>query len=236
MTDLTVHPGNRFFRLPVLFDPVHLLHDLRVCQQLDWPGHFNQADFSGRWTSIALRSASGSETDIRAHPGEYADTPLLANCPYFQTVLNQFHCQQESVRLLALAPGSVIHAHRDGQTSYEHGFFRLHVPIQTGSDVCFRVDGQSLPMAEGECWYANFDLLHSVRNDGLTDRVHLVLDCRRNAWSDALFAKAGYDFTAEQQGQQPSPELTRQIMAELSRHNTDTARQLMNQLSEGQTE
>ncbi|WP_020602398.1 aspartyl/asparaginyl beta-hydroxylase domain-containing protein [Spirosoma spitsbergense] len=235
MTDLTVYPNNRFFRLPFTFDTVRLVHDLQTCQQLDWPGHFNQVDFSGSWTSIALRSASGSETDIRAHPAEYADTPLLAKCPYFQTVLNQFHCQQESVRLLSLAPGSVIHAHRDGHTSYEHGFFRLHVPIQTGSDVCFRVDGQSLPMAEGECWYANFDLLHSVRNDGLTDRVHLVLDCRRNAWSDELFAKAGYDFAAEQRSQQPSPELTRQIIAELSRHSTDTARQLMDQLSAGQT-
>ncbi|WP_018621179.1 aspartyl/asparaginyl beta-hydroxylase domain-containing protein [Spirosoma luteum] len=236
MTDLTVHPDNRFFRLPFLFDPVRLADDLLVCQQLDWPSHFNRADFSGRWTSIALRSASGSEIDIRAHPGEYADTPLLAKCPYFQTVLSQFQCQQESVRLLALAPGSVIHEHRDGNTSYEHGFFRLHVLIQTGSEVAFRVDGQALPMAEGECWYANFDLLHSVRNDGLTNRVHLVLDCRRNAWSDALFLKAGYDFAAEQRVHPHSLELTRQIMAELARHNTDTARRLMDKLSAGQTE
>ena len=235
MNDLTVYPSNRFFRLPFVADPVHLVHDLRICQQRDWPVHFNRADFSGRWTSIALRSASGNETDIRAHPGEYTNTPLLAKCLYFQTVLNQFHCQLESVRLLALAPDSVIHEHRDGQTSYEHGFFRLHIPIQTGSDVCFRVDGESLPMAAGECWYANFDLLHSVRNDGLTDRVHLVLDCRRNAWSDDLFARAGYDFAAEQRSQHPSPELTRQIIAELSRHSTDTARQLIQQLSTEQT-
>lgn len=223
---------NRFFRLPVVFDPVRLAGDLATCRTVAWPQHFNQADYSGHWSSIALRSVSGSETDIRAHPeGIYINTPLLAKCPYFQLILGQFHCPQESVRLLALAPGSIINEHRDSQTSYEYGFLRLHIPIETGHQVTFRVDGEVLPMAVGECWYANFDLLHSVRNDGVTERVHLILDCRRNPWSDELFRQAGYDFDEERQKREPSAELKQQIMAELALHDTEIARQLIDQLT-----
>ena len=222
---------NRFFRLPLSFDPARLAVDLATCRAIDWPPHFNQADYSGQWSSIALRSASGSETDIRAHPGTYRDTPLLAQCPYIGHILSVFQCPKEAVRLLALAPDSVIHEHRDLETSYEYGFFRLHIPLQTGSDVAFRVDGAVLPMAVGECWYANFDLLHSVRNDGPTDRVHLVLDCRRNAWSDALFGQAGYDFDEEQRGRQLSSAMKQQIIAELARQDTEVARTLIDQLT-----
>jgi hypothetical protein len=222
---------NRFFRLPFAFDLTRLIADLETCRTVEWPQHFNKTDYSGQWSSIALRSASGTETDIRAHPGAYLNTPLMRNCPYFQHILDLFDCPKEAVRLLALAPGSRIHEHRDSQTSYEYGFFRIHIPIETGNDVAFRVDGTVLPMAAGECWYANFDLLHSVHNNGRCDRVHLVLDCRRNAWSDELFEEAGYDFSEEHRNHQPSSAMKQQIIAELNRQNTETARKLIDQLS-----
>ncbi|GAB3712047.1 hypothetical protein GCM10027592_50210 [Spirosoma flavus] len=227
----TVDPKNRFLRLPFQFDNQLLEADLAVCQTRDWMQHYNKADFSGTWSSIALRSLSGSETDARALPGSYADTSLLMSCSYFQRILDQLDCSKDSVRLLSLAPGSVIHPHRDGDTSYERGFFRLHVPIQTGEKVAFVVDDHQVPMQVGECWYANFDLLHSVRNDGSIDRIHLVIDCHRNAWSDTLFEKAGYSFAADKKSDQLSPEVRAQIMAELARHNTDVARQLIEQLA-----
>lgn len=235
MSNQTPSSRNRFFQLPFAFDPLRLATDLATCRTVIWPKHFNQADYSGHWSSIALRSASGSETDIHSQPdGFYQNTPLLVNCPYFQSIMDQFQCQQESVRLLALSPGSVVNEHWDSQTSYEYGFFRVHIPIETGEKVAFRVDGQVLPMVVGECWYANFDLPHSVRNEGATERVHLVLDCRRNSWSDALFEQAGYDFNEERQKREPSLQLKQQIMAELARHDSETARQLINQLADNQ--
>jgi hypothetical protein len=70
-----------------------------------------------------------------------------------------------------------------------------------------------------------------VRNDGPTDRVHLVLDCRRNAWSDDLFGQAGYDFDEEQRGRQLSSAMKQQIIAELARQDTEVARTLIDQLT-----
>ena len=37
-------------------------------------------------------------------------------------------------------------------------------------------------MAEGECWYHNFNLPHSVENRGDVERLHLTLDCMVDAW------------------------------------------------------
>jgi quercetin dioxygenase-like cupin family protein len=64
---------------------------------------------------------------------------------------------------------------------------RIHIPVQTNPDVKFVVDGRALPLKEGEAWYINFNLPHRIYNGGATDRVHLVIDCRLNAWLDAMF-------------------------------------------------
>ncbi|MBC3788357.1 aspartyl/asparaginyl beta-hydroxylase domain-containing protein [Spirosoma utsteinense] len=223
---------NRFFKLPFYFDEAALTQDLALSRALNWRQHFNQRDYAGDWSSLALRSASGREDDIYAHPiqYDYADTALLAKCKYFRQVCDQFQCEKESIRLLALAPGSVINEHTDLHTGYPYGLFRLHIPIQTAEAVRFRVAGVDLPMRAGECWYANFHLPHSVRNEGAIERVHLVIDCRRNAWSDALFGQVGYDFGEEARVLDYSRQTKRQMIAELSRTDTETSRQLVAQL------
>lgn len=224
---------NRFFKLPFQFDQSRLAHDLSVCISGHWQQHFNRADYSGEWTSIALRSSSGSETDILAHPGPKAfrDTPLLKDCAYFSDILSSFQCGLESVRLLSLAPGSEIKEHSDPQTAYEYGVFRLHVPVQNGGQVSFMVDGIELNMKPGECWYASFHLPHSVRNNGDAPRIHLVIDGQRNAWTDELFARAGYDFEAERRQLDYDRDTKQQMISELLRMDTDTARKLAAQLN-----
>ena len=44
-----------------------------------------------------------------------------------------------------------------------------------------------MEMNEGEAWYLNFSLEHSVRNGGATDRIHLVIDCIVNDWIRSFF-------------------------------------------------
>ncbi|HEY0111451.1 MAG TPA: aspartyl/asparaginyl beta-hydroxylase domain-containing protein [Fibrella sp.] len=223
---------NSKFKLPITFDEAALIEDLSTCRRLQWGGHFNQKDYVGTWTSIALRSASGREDDIYSHPTvqAYVDTPLLAQCTYFRQVCDWFQCEKESIRLLSLAPGSLIKEHTDPHTGYPYGLFRLHIPIQTATAVQFRVAGVDLPMQAGECWYANFHLPHSVQNAGPVERVHLVIDCRRNAWSDGLFKEAGYDFDEEKREAAYSQDTKRRMIDELSRMESDSARQLVIQL------
>lgn len=49
------------------------------------------------------------------------------------------------------------------------------------------LDGKRIEMAEGEAWYLNFNLYHSVRNKGTAARIHLVIDCKVNEWFRSLF-------------------------------------------------
>jgi hypothetical protein len=216
--------------LPFTFDVQLLLSDMRICSALTWRKHFNNSDYSGDWTSIALYSASGDAEDIHTFGGTFQPTALLNQCSCFPEVISSFACDKESVRLLNLAAGSVIHEHRDRGLRYEEGTFRLHIPLQTNPDVDFIVGGQRMDMQAGECWYANFDLPHSVHNRSNENRVHLVIDCLRNEWSDALFGAAGYDFQREKEVLAPDQKTTLAMIAELERLNTDTSRAMIAEL------
>lgn len=222
---------NTFFKIPFSFDPDRLLRDLSICEMHEWNSHFNKKDYNGSWTSIALRSSSGKENDIYALSGRsFSDTPLLEACSYFQSIIQSFECEKESIRLLSLAPGSSIKEHRDLDAGYESGFFRLHIPIITNTNVSFIVNRNNLIMNQGECWYANFNLPHSAENKGTRDRVHLVIDCMRNEWSDKLFERSGYDFEFEKRSKEYAPETKKKIIAELSRINSATSKKLIEQL------
>lgn len=180
--------------LPLEVDLPGMLADLGHCLAAQWQPHFNQRDYEGGWDSIALRSQDGQSTTVFAHPDRpYLDTPLLQQCPAFQAALGAIACEKESVRLLRQDAGGEIKTHRDIGLHYSDGVFRLHIPLVTNPDVAFVVDGQRLPMQPGQCWFGDFSLPHSVINGGNTERIHLVVDCIRNAWTDDWFAAAGFD-------------------------------------------
>ncbi len=218
------------YKLPQTYDIERLKADLKLCQTIDWLLHFNQNDFTGHWSSFALRSISGSESDILATPNAtFQDTPTLNKCLYFKEILNYFLCEKEAVRLLSLSPNSYIKEHTDSAAGYEDGFFRIHIPIQTNDKVIFTVNKKTLPMRVGECWYANFNQPHFVSNEGETDRIHLVIDCLRNDWSDQLFAKFGFDFEEEKKSKYDQQ--TKVMMIEqLLLMKTETADNMIKQL------
>jgi hypothetical protein len=190
---------NHSLKLPFVFDEKLLLHDLMICRRQAWELHFNKADYSGTWESIALRSISGGVHDINVYSStdEYIDTPLLGECRYFREIIDVFQCRVEGARLLSLSPSSFIKEHCDFKQGYEYDNARIHIPIQTSSNVLFMVSGANIPMLVGDCWYANFSLPHSVYNHGELNRVHLIIDIKRNKWTDQIFEQAGYNFEYE---------------------------------------
>ncbi|CAA9198178.1 hypothetical protein FLA105534_01997 [Flavobacterium bizetiae] len=209
-------------KLPVSFSIDRLQNDLVVCENDLWTPHFNTYRYEGNWTSISLRSQSGLADDILSFPNAaYKNTSLLDRCEYFKEIMDWFQCEKEAVRLLRLDPKSEIKEHVDNDTSYEDGFFRIHIPIITNDDVFFYVDKKRVPMQMGECWYANFQLPHSVENKSAEPRIHFTLDCIRNDWSDELFTKMGFDINESSQNKQYSDEMKQQIIAELSRNPSE---------------
>ena len=172
-------------RLPLSFDPAQLDAALESLEGTGWTDHFVTRNYEGRWTVIALRAPAGTEhlhpvLQTTSHPGTtaYADTPALDRAPYLRGVLAAFGCPLGAARLMRLDPDSAILTHCDPDLDGEGdgGCVRLHVPLRTNPGVAFLLNGRRVHMAPGECWYLRLSDPHSVRNDGDTPRVHLVID------------------------------------------------------------
>jgi hypothetical protein len=176
-------------KLPLTFDSDALRTDAEGLAADDWVPHFNRAYYEGDWSGAALRSVGGVARQLYPDPAAqapFADTPLLRRCPGAQTVLAAFRCPLLAVRFLRLGPGSAILEHRDYNLGFADGEVRIHVPVTTGPEVEFRLDGELVDMAEGEAWYLDLNLRHAVVNRGETPRVHLVLDCVVDGWLGPL--------------------------------------------------
>ena len=98
------------------------------------------------------------------------------------------------VMLARMAPGGVIHPHRD-QNPAAKWPHKIHVPLQTNADVTFFVDGTGYHFAEGEAVEVNNMGLHAVQNRGAADRIHLIfeyydLDQPAPAWLETVQAQA----------------------------------------------
>lgn len=211
-----------------VYDVSKLEQELQIALKSNWVNHFNSKDYEGDWKSISLRSASGSSSDIYSNYTEqpFKDTPLLEELPYIKSILADWKCEKETVRFLALYPGSEIKPHKDPGCSYEDGNFRLHIPILTNNEVDFIVENENHKLVPGTCWYMDFSKEHSVKNGGNTVRIHLVIDCLRNEWSDQLFERYGYQVEETKM----SIEEARMVIAQLETHQTETATTLIENL------
>lgn len=157
--------------------------------QQAWVDHVNKRDYQGGWDVLPLRC---QQQHMNAHPvlqgfaiaegEEWQDLPVLASCPIISGVLASLKCPLKAVRLMRLKAGAEIKPHRDHELGIEHGEARLHMPIHASDKVRFTVNQQQVPMAAGELWYINTDLVHAVSNNGDEDRINLVIDCVANDW------------------------------------------------------
>ena len=187
-----------YLKLPFSFNIQKLQKDLSKIKH--WKSHFNTSGYNGDWKLIALYAPQGDSENIFAlntTDVEISPTDVLMNCFYFQEVISSFKTKIITARIIKLNVGSKIKPHKDHDLGYENGVFRIHIPIITNDKVDFILNGTHLEMKEGQCWYTNVNYTHSVANNGNEDRVHLVIDCVRNNWSDDLFGRLGYDFTQE---------------------------------------
>jgi hypothetical protein len=84
-------------------------------------------------------------------------------------------------------------------------------------------------LKEGECWYMNFNLPHSIHNKSNSDRVHLVIDAVVNDWVQQLFSTPGLlKKETEEPGHDDATKL--QIIAQLRQLNTETGDRLANEM------
>ncbi len=99
--------------------------------------------------------------------------------PIVRRLENEYQGTRGNVLLIKLLAGKVIPEHVDGG-DYLEASRRIHVPIKTSKNTVFKVGGEAVNMAVGECWEINNFHPHSVDNSNGDDRVHLLIDVMPN--------------------------------------------------------
>ena len=79
------------------------------------------------------------------------------------------------VMLANMAPGGVIHPHRDTNPAAQWPH-KIHVPLVTNDQVTFTIDGVGYHLEEGEAVEVSNMATHGVTNQGTSARIHLIFE------------------------------------------------------------
>ncbi|WP_416773393.1 aspartyl/asparaginyl beta-hydroxylase domain-containing protein [Pseudomonas sp. RHF3.3-3] len=176
-----------FSRLPVTLALPPLLQALARIPEAAWKPHFNTGYYDGDWSGVALISPADARGELSHGAGVAVERePWLRDATWACAL--DLPLSIRSARLLRLGPGGRIHEHRDYDLGAPDADRRLHIPLLSPPGVDFMLDGQRIPMNAGECWFLDLARPHSVDNWGEGERIHLVLDCRPEAWLDQQIA------------------------------------------------
>ncbi len=117
---------------------------------------------------------------------DWLDTEYLEVSPYLKSIVETFKANTAVtlVRLLRLAPNSIVQEHTDPTLGLEihKSVIRLTIPILNKEGVQFFLNGTEVPMMPGECWYLRLTDPHRVINNGAEERVNLTIDMIPNDW------------------------------------------------------
>lgn len=117
---------------------------------------------------------------------DWMDTNYLQSSPYLNEVIDFFKANTTVtlVRLLRLAPHSIVQEHTDPTLGLEvyKSVIRLTVPILNKEGIQFFLNNSEVYMQPGECWYLRLTDPHRVLNNGDTERVNLTIDMIPNEW------------------------------------------------------
>ncbi|QHI36273.1 L-proline cis-4-hydroxylase [Kordia antarctica] len=214
-------PKTGYLLFPFTFDVKALQVDLATCMKFNFLENYVPTNYAGKDYILPLRSVDGtldSAVATENQASRFKNTVVLDECPYFDEVINSFLCDKEAVRLMNLPAGKIVNTHIDYNGGYEDGIFRVHIPVITNDEVFFILNDERLQMRSGEAWYTNINLPHGVENNGTTHRVHLVIDCIRNDWSDELFFSLAPKESFFPSKEEESPETLQRMIDEFKNH------------------
>jgi hypothetical protein len=160
-----------FIRLPLQFDADALAAEVAALGEGAWREHPQK--FAGN--SMLPLLAVGGDPANESFSGEMAPTRELARCPYLLQVMSSFGAVLGRTRLMRLSGQAEVSPHVDVDYYWTERV-RVHVPIRTQPGVRFVCGGQTVHMAEGECWIFDTWRQHMVYNDTPEQRIHLVAD------------------------------------------------------------
>ena len=122
-----------------------------------------------QWTTAAHLSVNPA-TDWPEWRGRLEPVLAQATRPY-----GYARAAFPRVMLARMAPGGVIHPHVDANPAAKWPH-KIHVPLLTNPQVGFLIGERVYHFPEGRAVEVNNLGRHAVRNDGATDRIHLIFE------------------------------------------------------------
>jgi hypothetical protein len=128
------------------------------------------------------RYAQTGEAAAIVDEHEAINYPAFAALPAARALVFQLMARVQGERLgrcllTRLAPGRRITPHVDGGSQAAY-YARFHILLAGDAGSHFRAGDEVVTMAPGECWWFDNSQEHEVWNEGLVDRITLIIDIR----------------------------------------------------------
>ena len=171
----------------------------------EFTNHYSNYNDKGSWKALSLMGYRSDSTFItkpvemnkkwkKENEGslnwQIEDTPLRAQFPEVEVLLDQLPGEKHRIRFMSLKPkDGELRRHTDlvdpDQGIADGKLARIHFPIVTNDKVLFQNwdwNGKADPinMKVGEAWYLDVRKPHRAVNSGDTHRIHMVVDVVSN--------------------------------------------------------
>jgi len=141
---------------------------------------------SGGWLTAPLMNRSGRMSERVIADGSALATGLMAQFPRMREYLNSLGLKIMFVRLANMRPGACLFEHVDYEELQKVPRLRLHIPITTNMQARLVLEYESVHLSAGTIWMLDPKNRHASINGGLSDRIHLLIDCYSSPALDAL--------------------------------------------------
>ena len=96
------------------------------------------------------------------------------------------------IQFARMKPGATIQPHID-QSLMLVSSHRVHIPLTSNDGVTFTIDEQDCHFDPGEVFELNNRVVHSVANNGDSDRIHLIVDYLPDAVNAPEILRLGFE-------------------------------------------
>ena len=162
----------------VAMDPALVSADLAQVEPFGYLDSYPEF-ICGSWNTCMLWNATGDAADgrTRDYTGRAQITELGRKLGYVEDLMvTHFDLSKLRFgRLTRLAPGTVALPHRD-YVDLESDMARIHVPLMAAPEAYASEEQTIYRMGEGEVWFLDARIAHSIGNFSQRNRIHLMLD------------------------------------------------------------
>ena len=175
----------KYFKQVASFDTINIKQELKDTNLWNWL-NIRKAFYGSKHNSVddivlRFQSVQGKfKVKNFFDTEECSDFFVQQYLPHTMEVIKQLTKGFSVGRIVIakLKAGGIIDSHID-EGLYHKNYSRYHMVVDTNKEVVFTCLDEQQHMNEGSIWWFNNRVTHSVINNGITDRTHIVLDIKR---------------------------------------------------------